>query len=64
MSLIPQANFEHFSSDFRNVAATLYLLQTSNQALVDLAAWLVRRRALGTPRTVEIGQRSLMAVRM
>ena len=51
LDAIPQATFEEFVADFRNVAASLYLLQTSIQALIDLAAWLVIRNALGTPRT-------------
>lgn len=48
---IPQQTFEVFSSDFRNVGAALYLLQTSIQALIDLAGYLVARHALPTPRT-------------
>jgi len=48
---IPQASFEEFSSDFRNVSSTLYLLHTSIQALVDLGSWLVARNALPVPRT-------------
>lgn len=51
LDAIPQATFEEFAGDFRNVAATLYLLQTSIQALIVLAAWLVTKHALGTPRT-------------
>jgi uncharacterized protein YutE (UPF0331/DUF86 family) len=48
---IPQETFETFSADFRNVGAALYLLQTSIQALIDLAGYLVARHALPTPRT-------------
>jgi uncharacterized protein YutE (UPF0331/DUF86 family) len=51
LDAIPQTSFEEFSADFRNVAATLYLLQTAIQVLIDLAAWLVTQHALGTPRT-------------
>lgn len=48
---IPQGSREQFSADFRNVGAALYLLQTSIQALIDLASYLVARNALPTPRT-------------
>jgi uncharacterized protein YutE (UPF0331/DUF86 family) len=48
---IPQASFEAFASDFRNIAATLHLLQTSIQALVDLGSYLVASHALPAPRT-------------
>jgi uncharacterized protein YutE (UPF0331/DUF86 family) len=48
---IPQTSFDEWRGDFRNVEATLHLLQTSIQALVDLAAYLVAERSLATPRT-------------
>ncbi|MBI4956465.1 MAG: DUF86 domain-containing protein [Myxococcales bacterium] len=48
---IPQASYEEFACDFRNVDSTLHILQTSIQALVDLGSWLVAERALATPRT-------------
>lgn len=48
---IPQASLDEFRSDFRNVQAALHLLQTSIQALIDLAGILVARLALATPRT-------------
>lgn len=48
---IPQASFEEFSSDFRNVSATLYLFQTSIQALVDVGSRIVAQNALPVPRT-------------
>lgn len=47
---IPQGSYEEFASDFRNAEATLHLLQTSIQALVDLGSWLVARYALPAPR--------------
>jgi len=47
---IPQRSYEEFSSDFRNLAATIYLLQASIQALIDLGSWLVARLGLPTPR--------------
>ena len=48
---IPQASFDEWRSDFRNVQATLHLLQTSIQALLDVGAYLVAQRALPTPST-------------
>jgi uncharacterized protein YutE (UPF0331/DUF86 family) len=48
---IPLASLDEFSSDFRNVAASLYLLQTSIQALIDLGGYLVASKALPVPRT-------------
>ena len=48
---IPRASFEQFAADFRNVQATLHLLQTSVQALVDLGSVLVARLGLPAPRT-------------
>jgi uncharacterized protein YutE (UPF0331/DUF86 family) len=47
---VPQRTFEEFSSDHRNVASAIYYLQTSIQALIDLASWLVARLAVGVPR--------------
>lgn len=51
LAQVPQTSFDEFSSDFRNVAATLYLLQTSIQALIDVAGHKVAEHAAGTPRT-------------
>jgi uncharacterized protein YutE (UPF0331/DUF86 family) len=51
LSRIPQASLDEFRSDFRNVDATLHILQTSIQALIDLAGYIVAERALPTPRT-------------
>ncbi len=48
---VPQSSYEEFASDFRNVQATLHLLQTSIQALIDLGAFLVAERSLPTPRS-------------
>jgi uncharacterized protein YutE (UPF0331/DUF86 family) len=48
---IPQRSFEEFSSDFRNLGAALYLLQTSIQGPIDLASYLVAIHALPVPRT-------------
>jgi uncharacterized protein YutE (UPF0331/DUF86 family) len=55
---VPQSSFDEFASDFRNVASTLYLLQTSIQALIDVGGYVVASRALPAPRTsVEIFER-------
>lgn len=51
LAQIPAASLEEFTGDFRNVASTLYLLQTAIQALIDLGSLIVARRALPTPRT-------------
>ena len=48
---IPQTSYESFVADFRNVASTLYLLQTSSQALIDLGAFVASERGLPVPRT-------------
>lgn len=48
---IPQGSFDEFASDSRNLDATLHLLQTSIQALIDLASYLVADKSLATPRT-------------
>jgi uncharacterized protein YutE (UPF0331/DUF86 family) len=51
LDAIPHASYAEFSGDARNVAATLYPLQTSVQALIDVGGYLVARRGLATPRT-------------
>lgn len=48
---IPSSTYEEFAADFRNVAAALYLLQTSIQAVIDLAGYLVASNVLPAPRT-------------
>jgi uncharacterized protein YutE (UPF0331/DUF86 family) len=48
---IPRATYEEFAADFRNVAASLYLLQTSIPALIDVGSYVVSSRGLPTPRT-------------
>jgi uncharacterized protein YutE (UPF0331/DUF86 family) len=51
LAKIPQRSPEEFVADFRNVASALYLLQTSIQALIDLASHITAAKALPTPRT-------------
>jgi uncharacterized protein YutE (UPF0331/DUF86 family) len=46
---IPQATLEEFLSDFRNLDSALHRLQTSIQALIDIAAYLSAKNALGAP---------------
>ena len=46
---IPQGSYEEFSSDFRNLDSALYRLQTSIQALIDVASFTVARRGLRPP---------------
>jgi uncharacterized protein YutE (UPF0331/DUF86 family) len=48
---IPQASYEEFDADFRNLDSALHRLQTSIQALIDIACYLVALRGLGVPRT-------------
>jgi uncharacterized protein YutE (UPF0331/DUF86 family) len=47
---IPQSSYDEFVGDFRNVGSAIYYMQTSIQALIDIASWLLARLALGTPR--------------
>jgi uncharacterized protein YutE (UPF0331/DUF86 family) len=47
---IPQSSYEEFVGDFRNVGSAIYYMQTSIQALIDIASWLLARLALGAPR--------------
>jgi uncharacterized protein YutE (UPF0331/DUF86 family) len=51
LAQIPQGSFEEFTSDFRNLDSALHRLQTSIQALIDLASYITARRALGVPST-------------
>jgi uncharacterized protein YutE (UPF0331/DUF86 family) len=46
---IPQATYAEFASDFRNLDSALHRLQTSIQALIDVAAYVCAQRGLGTP---------------
>jgi uncharacterized protein YutE (UPF0331/DUF86 family) len=51
LARIPQATFEEFSADFRNLDSALHRLQTSIQALLDIGAVLASRLGLPAPRT-------------
>lgn len=46
---IPQASYEQFSADFRNIDSALHRLQTSIHALIDLGALAVAQLGLSTP---------------
>jgi uncharacterized protein YutE (UPF0331/DUF86 family) len=48
---IPQASYEAFVADFRNLDSALHRLQTSIQALIDIASFAAARHALGAPVT-------------
>jgi uncharacterized protein YutE (UPF0331/DUF86 family) len=46
---IPQASYEEFADDFRNVDSALHRLQTAIQALIDLGGYVIARRGLRPP---------------
>ncbi|MEW5961255.1 MAG: DUF86 domain-containing protein [Chloroflexota bacterium] len=46
---IPQANFDEFIADFRNVESTKHLLQTAIEAMVDICSHCAARLRLHTP---------------
>jgi uncharacterized protein YutE (UPF0331/DUF86 family) len=46
---IPQGSLAVFVSDFRNLDSALHRLQTSIQALIDIASYLTAKHALGPP---------------
>lgn len=51
LSQIPQASYDEFAADFRNLDSALHRLQTSIQALIDIGSLVVARRGLGAPST-------------
>lgn len=48
---IPQASFEEFAGDFRNVDSAQHRLQTSIQALINVGSFLLALLGLPAPRT-------------
>jgi uncharacterized protein YutE (UPF0331/DUF86 family) len=48
---LPQATYAEFNADFRNLDSALHRLQTTIQALIDVASFLVSVRGLGVPST-------------
>lgn len=49
LAQIPQADFNEFVADFRNVEATKHLLQTAIEAMIDIWAHFVARLRLQAP---------------
>ncbi|MDX2055152.1 MAG: DUF86 domain-containing protein [Polyangiaceae bacterium] len=48
---LPQGSYAEFGADFRNLDSALHRLQTTIQALIDIASYIVSVRGLGIPRT-------------
>jgi uncharacterized protein YutE (UPF0331/DUF86 family) len=48
---LPQGTYDVFAADFRNTEASLHLLQTAIQALMELASAICASLGLETPRT-------------
>lgn len=46
---IPQASYEEFSADPRNLPAALHLLQTAIQALIDIGSFATAHLGLSAP---------------
>ena len=46
-----QGSYEEFASDFRNLDSALHRLQTTIQALIDLASFVMAHKGLPAPRT-------------
>ena len=46
---IPQADFNEFVADFRNIEATKHLLQTAIEAMIDICSHCAARLRLHTP---------------
>lgn len=51
LAALPQATYQEFAADFRNVDSALHRLQTSIQALVDIGSYKLGRRGLAPPDT-------------
>ena len=49
LARVPQASYEDFAGDFRNLPCALHLLQTSIQALIDMAGVAASRLGVGAP---------------
>jgi uncharacterized protein YutE (UPF0331/DUF86 family) len=49
LAQIPQATYEEFAADFRNLDSALHRLQTSIQALIDVGGFVLAERGLGAP---------------
>lgn len=51
LKLISSKTYEEFISDFRNIDASLHILQTSIQALLDIGSYIIASLGLKTPNT-------------
>jgi uncharacterized protein YutE (UPF0331/DUF86 family) len=51
IEILRAMGYEEFASDFRNVDSALHRLQTSIQALVDIAGYIIASLGLRTPST-------------
>ncbi|MBI5050896.1 MAG: DUF86 domain-containing protein [Nitrospirae bacterium] len=49
LSALKAKTYEDFTSDFRNIDASLYILQTSIQALLDIGSYIIASLGLKTP---------------
>lgn len=51
LSTFREMTYEDFISDFRNIDASLYILQTSIQALLDIGSYIIANLGLKMPNT-------------
>lgn len=51
LKFISSRTYEEFISDFRNIDASLHILQTSIQALLDICSYIIASLGLKTPNT-------------
>ena len=51
LSELPQDTYEEFCADFRNLDSALHRLQTSIQALIDIASFATAQKGLGAPKS-------------
>lgn len=51
LNFLRTKTYEDFVSDFRNIASSLYILQTSIQALLDIGSYIIASLGLRTPNT-------------
>lgn len=51
LKFISSKTYEEFTSDFRNIYASLHMLQTSIQALLDIGSYIIASLGLKTPNT-------------
>jgi uncharacterized protein YutE (UPF0331/DUF86 family) len=51
LKFLSSKTYEEFISDFRNIDASLYILMTSIQALLDIGSYIIASLGLRTPNT-------------